>query len=219
MLCMGNRSGGDFRFVFPHTVLENHSLDDLSQAGNAVEFPPMSLGASDQHENHRQDAVPRDAAAGLVGAQPHRGEGGLDRISRSNMDPVLGRKIVEGQQGHPILFQAFRRLRILGTIDRQELIESVLGVLPSGGHPDLLQRRLGLGLLALGQLVQNIGCFMNPTALGLGRAEDLGKRLPEAQGTITGREMGIDRQPAGLQIQQHFTPGSFAFSIAISERQ
>jgi hypothetical protein len=35
----------------------------------------------------------------------------------------------------------------------------------SRGHPDLLERTLGLRLLALGQLVQDIGGLVHPTAL------------------------------------------------------
>src|SRR6185369_7437925 len=48
------------------------------------------------------------------------------------------------------------------------------------GHPDFLERPLGLRVLALGQPVQDIGGLMDPTALAAGLRPHLLDCLPEA---------------------------------------
>jgi hypothetical protein len=43
-------SGGDVRDVFRNSILEHDSLNDLSQPGNPIQFPPVPLGAFYQPE-------------------------------------------------------------------------------------------------------------------------------------------------------------------------
>jgi hypothetical protein len=126
---MGHWSSGGFLLIFPYAVLECNSLNDFGQAGNAASFKPAALGAFDQHEHHRQNAFPRDTAQSLDRTQPHGGEGGFDRVGGPNRNPVLRRKLIKGEQCFPILFQTFRRLRILGPKDGQKAAEGGLGFL------------------------------------------------------------------------------------------
>jgi hypothetical protein len=52
--------------------------------------------------------------------QPDGGERALDGVGGSQVNPVLGREVVEGQQHGAILGQALGGLGILGLIDSKE---------------------------------------------------------------------------------------------------
>ena len=86
---------------------------------------------------------------------------------------------------------------------RQEVIEGFFGVLSGFGHPDFLQSLLGLLLGPFGELIQNVGRLMYPTALGAGVAIDLGQGLPEAQTTITHRQLGPFFKPRRLRSKSN----------------
>ena len=107
---------GDFLDVFTYSIFENNILDDLSQAGNSIQFSPVPLGAFHQHEHSGQDAFPRHTTPGLGGSEPHRGEGGLNRMGGPQMNPALGREVVEGRQFFPILLQTVSGLRVSGSV-------------------------------------------------------------------------------------------------------
>src|SRR3984893_12660473 len=80
------------------------------------------------------------------------------------------------------------------------------GILLGLGHPDLLQRALGLGVQALWQLVQDVRGLVDPAALLAGGRPHLAKRLPEPKRTIGDRNLRRRCQPATLQIEQQITP-------------
>jgi hypothetical protein len=77
----------------------------------------------------------------------------------SQMLPVLGREVVEGNQRVAILDQALDSLVVFDAPGFDEGVERGECILLGLGHPDLLERTLGLRLLALGQLVQDIGLY------------------------------------------------------------
>src|SRR2546423_8221465 len=79
--------------------------------------------------------------------------------------PVLSREVVEGKQRVAILDQALDSLVVFDAPSFDEGVERGECILLGLGHPDLLERTLGLRLLALGQLVQDIGGLVQPTAL------------------------------------------------------
>src|ERR1700719_3624446 len=72
------------------------------------------------------------------------------------MLPVLGREVVEGKQRVAILDQALDSLVVFDAPGFDEGVERGECILLGLGHPDLLERTLGLRLLALGQLVQDL---------------------------------------------------------------
>jgi hypothetical protein len=74
------------------------------------------------------------------------------------------------------------------------------------GHPDFLQRPLGFRLLALRQFVEDVGGFMHPAALAARLGPYLFERLPESKRAISDRELGANREPAPLQIEEQFPP-------------
>src|SRR5258707_8341300 len=78
------------------------------------------------------------------------------------MLPVLSREVVEGKQRVAILDQALDSLVVFDAPSFDEGVERGECILLGLGHPNLLERTLGLRLLALGQLVQDIGGLVHP---------------------------------------------------------
>ncbi len=72
----------------------------------AVQTAPLLAGRLAQLEDHGERRLAAEAALGFGGPQAHRGEGALYGVRRSDVFPVLGRKIVEGQQNVAVLGQA-----------------------------------------------------------------------------------------------------------------
>ena len=79
-------------------------------------------------------------------------------------------------------------------IERGECI--LLGL----GHPDLLEGALGLRLLALRQLVQDVRGLVHPTALAACLGPHFLDRLPEAERAVGDCELGRCGKSAPLQV-------------------
>ena len=119
-----------------------------------------------------------------------RGKGRFDRINRPNMNPMLRRKVVEGEKRVPILQKTFRGFRIFGFVGFKKRVERLLGLFLTFRHPDLMEAFLGLLLKGVRKVVENIGGLMNPTPLMLRLGKDVFKRAPEPHGSIPDREFG-----------------------------
>src|SRR5262245_28367329 len=122
------------------------------------------------------------------------------------MLPVLGRKIVEGEQRVAILDQALDRLVVFNAPGLDEGVEGGKRILLGLGHPDFLQRPLGFRLLAVRQFVADVGSFVHPAALAARLGPYLFDRLPESGRAIGARDRGANRQPAPRQIEEQFPP-------------
>ena len=178
------------------TVFKLNACDNSSdQLGTSQQLPAL-LGAPGKLEHHRQDAGAGDATACLRRSQPHRRKRRFDRIRGPQVYPVLGRKVIKGQQGFFILIQALSRLRIFRLVSLHESIEGQVCVLARIRHPDLVQIRFGFGLQMLGQFVQYIGGLMHPAALYTGFTKHLRQRFPETQCPIADGKPGVDREAA-----------------------
>ena len=77
---------------------------------------------------------------------PHGSEARLDDIRAADVNPVLGWKVVEGEQLGAVFYQALRSFRILCTVAGDELVECDLSAGLRLDHPDFMQRRLGFRL-------------------------------------------------------------------------
>ena len=82
------------------------------------------------------------------------------------------------------------------------------------GH---LQGPLGLGVLALWQLVQHVCRLVHPAALLARFWPHLAERLPEPESAIGGGEFRRDRQATPLQIEQQRAPVMGALARAVGE--
>ena len=148
----------------------------------------------------------RQAALGAHGAVADGSEDAFDGVGRPDMPPVLGREVVEGQQGVAVLCQAGDGLGVFCVVLGGESIHRPLGLGAAIRHPDIMQGSFGGRLSRLRQLVQDIGCLVDPTALAAGVGKDLLQRLPEAQSAIADGELGTNREPAPAQACQQLTP-------------
>src|SRR5215475_15712161 len=110
------------------------------------------------------------------------------------MLPMFGREVIEGKQRLTILDQAFDGLVVFDAPGFNEGIERRERIFLGLGHPDFLERPLGLGVLALRQLVQNVGGLVDPAALTAGLRPYLLDRLPEAKRAVGDRELGRYRK-------------------------
>src|ERR1700732_2386316 len=133
------------------------------------------------------------------------------------MLPVLSRKVVESKQRVAILDQALDSLVVFDAPGFDEGVECGECILPGLGHPDLLERTLGLRLLALGQLVQDIGGLVHPTALAACPRPHLLDRLPEAEGAVGDRELGSHRKPPPFEVEEELFPRLRALAHAVDE--
>src|SRR3954464_12934314 len=68
-------------------VAEANARDHLGEPLGPVQPAPLTLGRLGELEDHRQRGLARQAALGLVGPQPDRGEGALDRVGRAHVLP------------------------------------------------------------------------------------------------------------------------------------
>lgn len=135
------------------------------------------------------------------------------------MDPVFGLKIVEGQEGVPVLGQAGRCLRILCRVGGDKGLERLVRRVFRVRHPDLVERAFGLGLIGLRQFVQHVGRLVDPTPLSPRGSKDLGEGFPKPQGPIADRQLRVHGEPPVFEIEQEFLPGLFTFAVAVLDRQ
>src|ERR1700704_5568920 len=133
------------------------------------------------------------------------------------MLPVLSREVVEGKQRVAILDQALDSLVVFDAPSFDEGVERGERILLGLGRPDLLERTLGLRLLALGQLVQDIGGLAHPTALAACPRPHPLDRLPEAEGAVGDRELGSRRKPPPFEVEEELFPRLRALAHAVDE--
>ena len=79
------------------SVDEFDSLDDAGDDLGAVEEPPPFGGGFHELEDHGEARDPRAAAFRFAVTMADRGKGRFDRIGGAQMNPVLGREVVERQ--------------------------------------------------------------------------------------------------------------------------
>src|SRR5215211_2337420 len=199
------------------SVGELYSEDNFRQLVVTVEAAPAFLGGLGELEDHGECGLVGETSLGAHGAVADRCERAFDDVGCAQMLPVLGREVVEGKQRIAILGQAVDRLSVFDAPGFDEGVESDERLLLGLGHPDLLQRPLGLRLLALGQFVEDIGGFVHPAALATRLRPHFFERLPEAQRAVGDRKLGPDRKPAPLQVEEELAPRLRALAHAIDE--
>src|SRR4051795_12057393 len=133
-------------------------------------------------------------------------EHAFDGVRSSQVIPVLGREVVEGQQGLAILPQALDCPGVLRPIFLSEDVDRGLRRRAGLRAVDLAQVGLHSRLDGAGDLVQHVGSFVHPTALMASAGIDLLEGLPEPQRAVTDRDLGRDREPASLHLDQELTP-------------
>ena len=105
------------------SVGELYTDDEFRQLVVAVEAAPTSLRGFGELEYHGERRLVRETSLGTHRAVADRRERTFDDVRRSQMLPVLGRKVVEGEQRLAILDQAFDGLVVFDAPSFDEGIE------------------------------------------------------------------------------------------------
>src|SRR5690349_24770943 len=84
----------------------------------AVEAAPTLLGRLRKLEDHGKCRSVRQAPLRAYGSMPHGGEGAFNGVAGPQVLPMLGREVVERQQGLAVLRQAVHRLVVLDRVNR-----------------------------------------------------------------------------------------------------
>ena len=79
-------------------IFEPHAGDDLRQVREPADSAPVLFSTHTELEHHGEQCQPATAPLSLIGAMPEGREAGLDGIAGANVRPMLGRKIIEGEQ-------------------------------------------------------------------------------------------------------------------------
>ena len=180
----------------------------------SLETSPALFGSLRQLENHGDGGLVRETAPRSDRSMPNSRERALDRVCGSQVLPVLGGEIVEGEERVAVLGEAFDGFVVLNAIGFDERIQCNLGGLAGLRHPNVLQCALGLGLQALWQLVQDIRRFVYPAALRSRLRPHLIDRLPEAERPVGDGELRpltrvLCRHGDGVKARR-FRPGPMA---------
>ena len=141
-------------------LLELGSGSDESDQVRRVDRAPPVLCGLDQLEGHRDARGARTGAFGDALPQPDGGEGGLDRGRGAQVDPVLSRVVVEGEQNVEVLGDLRDGLGPLDPAVGGERLRGGFGVLLVLDVPDLCERSLGAGSADLGRLLSTLAILV-----------------------------------------------------------
>lgn len=111
-------------------------------------------------EHYRQNARGRNTTSGFVRCESNGGNGGLNRIRSPQMQPMLSRKVKEGEQFFSLFGQTLDGLRGLGIKRFNTAVKGFLGICFGGSGIDRFEGRFRLRLLALRQVVEHIRRFV-----------------------------------------------------------
>jgi len=120
----------------------------------AVEDAPMGAQTFDdlEHEVERVLADPRPL--GDVGAEADAGKDRLDRVACPEVEPVLGREVIEPREAVPVAVERLGRLVLAAGMEPPgELVATRLADRPGRGLPDRPEpaARLGPGAWGVDQ--------------------------------------------------------------------
>lgn len=128
------------------SVDKSNPLDDFWHAVCAVEFAPFILRRHHQLEGHSEACFTAQAAFGFACTVAHGGKGALNRVSGSDVFPVFGGKVVEGQEPLAIFGQFCDRLVVFDAVGLDKEIKGLTCVSLGLRLPDVVQMALGFGL-------------------------------------------------------------------------
>src|ERR1035437_2047196 len=144
----------------------------------------------------------------------NRREYAFDGIRRSQVIPMLGREVEEGQQCFTILRQAVNRLVMFRLVFLGEDIDRYLGQSAARRQVNFAQILLHVRLHRQRDLVQHVRGLMHPAALMRRSGKDLVESLPEAERTVANGDFRGDLQSPSFHIDQQFAPALRAFPNA-----
>src|ERR1700693_4988953 len=105
------------------SVGELYTEDDFRQLVVTIEATPAPLGGLGEFEDHGERGFVRKASLGTDRAVADGRERAFDDVGRSQMLPMLGREVVEGEQRLTILDQALDGLVVFDAPGFDEGVE------------------------------------------------------------------------------------------------
>lgn len=195
----GAESGGDLGQEF--AVLEFCGFGDFDQHLGSVEGSPILRGGLGELEEHDQRGLPRVVALRAAVTQANGRERRFDWVRGSQVSPVFGGEVVEGQEFVAVLLQTNGRLGIFRRVVLQEVVEGFDRCGACRSHPNHVQ--LGFRLQRLWNFVHDVAGLVNPAALLARAGPFFSQRGPEAQGSIADGHLGSDCHAATFQIAKH----------------
>lgn len=106
------------------TINECFACDDKRNNVVASQFSATSLSAFSQFENHVPGGGLSARTFRLVCTQADRRKHRLDEVGRANMNPLCGRKFIEGQSSIFVFFKAYYSFAILIFMQSYEFFKS-----------------------------------------------------------------------------------------------
>jgi hypothetical protein len=146
-------------------VVELYSKEDFRQEAVAFEAASALLSSLRELEDHRQRGFVGEATLRSGRAMANGGKRAFDRVCGPRVFPMLGGKVVEGEQRVTIFGKALGCFFAFAAVGLDEDVESGFGGAPCLRHPDVVQRTLNLAVQAVGQLVEHVGGLVHPTTL------------------------------------------------------
>ncbi|MCP1838606.1 hypothetical protein ACVIHI_000031 [Bradyrhizobium sp. USDA 4524] len=149
-----------------------NDLDDMSESDTGDDLRRLICTFQSTPGTLLEDPLCRQRAHGPNHPVLHGGKHALDRIGGPQMDPVLGREVVERQQNLLILEEAISSARLFGTVFLGEGFECKLRGDPARRHRDILQGFLQATLHGARDLVEHVDGLVLPAALPARAEED-----------------------------------------------
>ena len=121
------------------------------------------------------------------------------------MLPCSAGKVVEGQKLFPVLDQLVYGPFKFDAIGLDEEIECRFSLFPRFGHPDVMKVGFCPVMQGFRQRIRDIGGLVHPAALFPCIGKDIPQGSPEAEGAVTGRQLGRG-QSLRLQAKKQVPP-------------
>ena len=146
------------------------------------------------------------AALGFACPIADCGKDAFNRVCRADVLPMLGLEVVERQQHVAILGQLLDRPLVFDAVGFNEQIEGRIGLLLRLGHPDILQRCLGLFMQGLWHRAGDVGHLVDPAALFFRRRVHVPQCGQKTHGPVPTGQIGRNRQPSFFQAAKKVSP-------------
>jgi hypothetical protein len=149
----------------------------------------------------------------------HGGEGAFDRVRRSDVLPVFGGEVVEGEQLGAILDQLGHRLVVFHAVGLDEEIEGGFGVSLVSACQMSCRWPLALGWMDFGMAFSTllVLCTQHRCSRVVPNTSRSAAQKPRAPSPMA--SSGGLGQPTALEVEQQLAPALGALAVAVGQAQ
>ena len=138
----------------------------------------------------------------FAGPVAHGGEDAFDGVGRSDVLPMLGWEVVEGQQHVAIFGQLLDRPLVFHAVGFHKQIKGCSGLFLRLCHPDVLQPCLGLFMQRLGHRARDVSHLVDPAALFFRRRVHVPQCGPKTQAPSPQAKSGAIVSPRFFRLRR-----------------